>query len=78
MRYCSDNVIFNVSSYFMAIFTVCVTQENVDYKPIHEAITLTLKSVPTFYFNLACSWNTVFVIGVVFVLKKGLFKLNNI
>lgn len=73
MWYCSDNVIFNVSSYFMAIFTLCVTQENVDYKPIHEANTLILKSVPTFYFNLACSWNTVFIIGVVLVLEKRIF-----
>lgn len=57
----------------MAIFTLCVTQENVDYKPVHEANTLILKSVPTFYFNLACSWNTVFIIGVVLVLEKRIF-----
>lgn len=48
----------------MAIFTVCITQENVDYKPIHEANTLTLKSVPSFNFS--------FVIGVVLVLENVL------
>lgn len=71
MWYCSDNVIFNVSSYFMAIFTVRVTQENVDYKPIHEANTLTLKSVPCVNFSLLLQYSI--VIGVVLVLEKGIF-----
>lgn len=39
------------SLHFMAIFTVCVTQENVDYKPVPEASTLNLRSVSTFHFS---------------------------
>lgn len=59
------------SLHFMAILTVCATQENVGYKPIPEANTLNLRSVPTFHFGSL--WNTVFVISIVLVLVKGIF-----
>lgn len=58
-------------SYFMTIVTVCVTQENVDCKLIHEANTLNLGSVPTFHLRLFVEYSL--VKGIALVLEKGIF-----
>lgn len=58
-------------SYFMAIFPVCVTQENFDYKLIHEANTLNLGSVPTFHLSSLVEYSL--VKSIVLALEKGIF-----
>lgn len=55
----------------MAIFTVCVTQENIDYKLIHEANALNLGSVPTFHLSSLVEYSL--VKNIVLVLEKGIF-----